>query len=312
MAAGAAPPASLRRRRAAGCRREGCSAGRGHRGGGALASRGDWSRAGRRSGLRRRSARNVAGLGARLRVALSRSARTGLSRLRLSAGGRAGGGRVLLLDRFGDLVVDAAGELVRRRRRQLDPIRGRRRLCHAACTRNGRAGAGAAVGLGRDRRHAWRSCRAATSPTAAVRARRAGEYRRRRRSSSGGAERGDLHARPAAAGGAHRASRWAGPSIGGLVVGVLVGRLTASPSSVDDRVAVVRCEARAVQGELQAMPIEYEKELRGASQFTGGRGCRRCAGSGARRQLDGGRLSADAPWLGGGLAGRARGLRWPP
>jgi uncharacterized membrane-anchored protein YhcB (DUF1043 family) len=79
----------------------------------------------------------------------------------------------------------------------------------------------------------------------------------------------------------------------GLVVGVLVGRFTAP--SVDDRVADVRSEARSAQGELQAMPINYEKELQGEAQFEGGGGVADALAR-ARRQLDA--ALADAPWLG--------------
>ena len=79
----------------------------------------------------------------------------------------------------------------------------------------------------------------------------------------------------------------------GLVVGALVGRLTAA--SVDDRVADVQGEARSVQGELQAMPINYEKELQGETQFEQGGGVADALAR-ARRDLDG--ALADAPWLG--------------
>ncbi len=79
----------------------------------------------------------------------------------------------------------------------------------------------------------------------------------------------------------------------GLVVGVLVGRFTAP--SVDDRVAGVRSEGRSVQGELQAMPINYEKELQGNTQFERGGGVADALAR-ARRQLDG--ALADASWLG--------------
>ncbi len=79
----------------------------------------------------------------------------------------------------------------------------------------------------------------------------------------------------------------------GLVVGGLVGRFTAP--SVDDRVADVRNEARSVQGELQAMPINYEKELQQETQFQQGGGVADAL-TRARRQLDG--ALADAPWLG--------------
>ena len=79
----------------------------------------------------------------------------------------------------------------------------------------------------------------------------------------------------------------------GIVVGVLVGRFTAS--SVDDSVADVRSEARSVQGELQATPINYEKELQGETQFEEGGGVADALAR-ARRQLDS--ALADAPWLG--------------
>ena len=79
----------------------------------------------------------------------------------------------------------------------------------------------------------------------------------------------------------------------GIVVGVLVGRFTAS--SVDDSVADVRSEARSVQGELQATPINYEKELQGETQFEEGGGAADALAR-ARRQLDS--ALADAPWLG--------------
>jgi uncharacterized membrane-anchored protein YhcB (DUF1043 family) len=81
--------------------------------------------------------------------------------------------------------------------------------------------------------------------------------------------------------------------VGGLVVGVFVGRFTAP--SVDGRVATVRSEARTVQGELQATPINYEKELQGETQFVEGGGVADALAR-ARRQLDG--ALADTPWLG--------------
>ena len=86
-----------------------------------------------------------------------------------------------------------------------------------------------------------------------------------------------------------------GAVIVGLILGVLVGRLTASSSSVDDRVAHVRSDACAVQGQLQAIPIEYEKELQGSSQFTQGGGAADALAR-ARSQLD--VALADASWLG--------------
>lgn len=79
----------------------------------------------------------------------------------------------------------------------------------------------------------------------------------------------------------------------GLVLGGLIGRLTAP--SVEDRVGDVRSEARSVQGELQAMPINYEKELQQETQFEQGGGVTDALAR-ARRQLDG--ALADAPWLG--------------
>jgi len=80
----------------------------------------------------------------------------------------------------------------------------------------------------------------------------------------------------------------------GLVIGVIVGRVTAP--TVEDRVAEVRDTAAGAIGQLQALPFEYEKQLSGDQQFEQGGGVDDALAR-TRDELD--RAIADAPWLTG-------------
>jgi hypothetical protein len=78
-----------------------------------------------------------------------------------------------------------------------------------------------------------------------------------------------------------------------LVVGLLLGRATAP--TVDDRVASVRDDARAVVGALAATPNEYRKQQEGSTEFRAGGGVDQALVS-ARAELQA--ALDDAPWLG--------------
>jgi hypothetical protein len=80
----------------------------------------------------------------------------------------------------------------------------------------------------------------------------------------------------------------------GLIVGVIVGRATAP--TVDDRVADVRAAAAGAVAQLQALPLEYEKQAGGDQQFKEGGGVDDALGR-TRGDLDD--AIADAPWLTG-------------
>jgi hypothetical protein len=80
--------------------------------------------------------------------------------------------------------------------------------------------------------------------------------------------------------------------IAGLVVGGLIGRATAP--TVDDRISDVRARATAATARLDALPIEYEKELTGNQQFAKGGGVADALVQ-TRRDLDA--AASDAPWV---------------
>lgn len=60
----------------------------------------------------------------------------------------------------------------------------------------------------------------------------------------------------------------AGALVAGLLIGGVVGRVTAP--TVSDRVASVRHATREVTARLRATPLEYRKQLSGSSQFRAG------------------------------------------
>lgn len=86
---------------------------------------------------------------------------------------------------------------------------------------------------------------------------------------------------------------WIGVSlVVGLIVGAVVGRVTAP--TVEDRVAGVRDDAAAAVAQLQALPIEYQKQLDGNQQFRHG-GDVDDALARTRSQLDD--AISNAPWI---------------
>jgi hypothetical protein len=86
---------------------------------------------------------------------------------------------------------------------------------------------------------------------------------------------------------------WIGASlVVGLVLGGILGRVTAP--TVEDKVASVRDDAAAAIAQLQALPIEYEKQLSGNAQFEKGGGVDDALAR-TRSQLDD--AIADAPWI---------------
>jgi hypothetical protein len=80
----------------------------------------------------------------------------------------------------------------------------------------------------------------------------------------------------------------------GLGVGVIIGRATAP--TVDDRVGEVRDAAAAAVAQLQALPIEYQKQASGDQQFKGGGGVDDALAR-TRSELDD--AVSEAPWLTG-------------
>jgi hypothetical protein len=86
---------------------------------------------------------------------------------------------------------------------------------------------------------------------------------------------------------------WVGAAlVVGLVVGAVVGRATAP--SVEDKVTSVRDDAAAAVAQLQALPIEYQKQLSGNAQFEKGGGVDDALAR-TRRQIDD--AIGDAPWI---------------
>src|SRR4051812_42832777 len=68
----------------------------------------------------------------------------------------------------------------------------------------------------------------------------------------------------------NRAIALAATAVVAVVVGFLIGRVTAP--TVDDRVSDVQADARAVVGTLAATPNEYRKEQAGSAQVRRGGG----------------------------------------
>jgi gas vesicle protein len=79
----------------------------------------------------------------------------------------------------------------------------------------------------------------------------------------------------------------------GLVIGGILGRVTAP--TVDDKVQSVRDDAAAAVAQLQALPIEYEKQISGSKEFAKGGGVDDALAR-TRSQLDD--AIGNAPWLG--------------
>jgi hypothetical protein len=78
----------------------------------------------------------------------------------------------------------------------------------------------------------------------------------------------------------------------GLVIGAIVGRATAP--SIEDKVQSARDDAAAAIAQLQALPIEYQKQLSGNAQFQRGGGVDDALAR-TRAQLDS--AISDAPWI---------------
>src|SRR3954470_14664480 len=91
----------------------------------------------------------------------------------------------------------------------------------------------------------------------------------------------------------NRALALAARAVGAVVVGFLIGRVTAP--TVDDRVSDVQADARAVVGTRAATPNEYRKEQAGSAEFREGGGVDQAL-AGAKESLDA--AFDDAPWLG--------------
>jgi hypothetical protein len=86
---------------------------------------------------------------------------------------------------------------------------------------------------------------------------------------------------------------WIGASlIVGLIVGGFVGRATAP--SVEDKVRTARDDAAAAVAQLQALPIEYQKQLGGSKEFAKGGGVADALAR-TRSQLDD--AISNAPWI---------------
>jgi gas vesicle protein len=86
---------------------------------------------------------------------------------------------------------------------------------------------------------------------------------------------------------------WIGASvIVGLVIGGILGRVTAP--TVEDKVKSARDDAAAAVAQLQALPIEYEKQLSGSSEFEKGGGVDDALAR-TRTQLDD--AISNAPWI---------------
>jgi hypothetical protein len=86
---------------------------------------------------------------------------------------------------------------------------------------------------------------------------------------------------------------WIGASVVvGLVIGALLGRATAP--TIDDKVQSARDDAAAAVAQLQALPIEYQKQLSGNQQFQNGGGVDDALAR-TRSQLDD--AISNAPWI---------------
>lgn len=86
---------------------------------------------------------------------------------------------------------------------------------------------------------------------------------------------------------------WIGASvIVGLVIGGILGRVTAP--TVEDKVQSARDDAAAAVAQLQALPIEYSKQLSGNKQFENGGGVDDALAR-TRSQLDD--AISNAPWI---------------
>jgi F0F1-type ATP synthase membrane subunit b/b' len=86
---------------------------------------------------------------------------------------------------------------------------------------------------------------------------------------------------------------WIGASVlVGLVLGGILGRITAP--TVEDKINSARDDAAAAVAQLQALPLEYEKQLSGSSQFKDGGGVDDALAR-TRGQLD--EAISNAPWI---------------
>ena len=86
---------------------------------------------------------------------------------------------------------------------------------------------------------------------------------------------------------------WIGASvIVGLVIGGILGRVTAP--TIEDKVKSARDDAAAAVAQLQALPIEYQKQLSGNQQFQNGGGVDDALAR-TRSQLDD--AISNAPWI---------------